>query len=63
MANDLSFDQLRLLAQRAALKLSDDELQKLLSGVNRSRLQAEQLRQLLDREVEPAGHFSARKGS
>lgn len=63
MGQDLSIDQLRELAERAAIKLPDDELVKLLPGVNRSRRQADELRQLLNDQAEPAGHFSARKGS
>jgi hypothetical protein len=63
MATDLSLDQLRLLAQRAGLKLTDGELQKMLSGVNRTRLQAEELRQLIAKEVAPAGHFSPLRGN
>lgn len=62
MVEDLSLTQLRELAQRAALNLPDDELAKLLPGVNRSRRQADELRQLLNDQAEPAGHFSARKG-
>ena len=60
--SEIAIDQLRALAQRAGLHLSEDELQKLLPGVGRTRLQAEELRQLLDSRVEPAGHFSAQKG-
>lgn len=63
MADQISLQQLRELAQRAALKLSDDELQKLLPGVNRTREQADELRRLLSNQSEPAGHFSARKGN
>lgn len=61
MAQDLSLNQLRELAQRIALDLPDEELAKLLPGVNRSRRQAEELRQLLSAPTEPAGHFSADK--
>lgn len=63
MANEISLQQLRELAQRASLKLADDELQKLLPGVNRTRQQADELRRLLDNQVEPAGHFAAQKGN
>ena len=63
MADETSLNQLRDMAQRAGLNLSEDELQKLLTGVNRTRQQADELRQLLSSQVEPAGHFSARKGS
>ena len=63
MAEETSLNQLRDMAQRAGLNLSDDELQKLLPGVNRTRQQAGELRQLLGDQVEPAGHFSAIKGN
>jgi hypothetical protein len=62
MTNDITIDQLRALAQRLGLDLSETELEKILPGVNRTRLQAEELRQLVDSGVEPAGHFSAQKG-
>ena len=63
MADETSLNQLRDMARRAGLNLSKDELQKLLPGVNRTRQQADELRQLLSNQVEPAGHFSASKGS
>jgi hypothetical protein len=63
MTSETSLNQLREMAQRAGLTLSDDELQKLLPGVNRTRKQADDLRQLLNNQVEPAGHFSADKGN
>lgn len=63
MGREVSLNQLRELARRAGLKLTDDELQKLLPGVNRTRQQADELRQLLNHQVEPAGHFSANKGN
>ncbi len=63
MVQDLSLNQLRELAERAALKLPDDELAKLLPGVNRARRQADELRQLVNAQTEPAGHFGADKGN
>ena len=63
MTYEISLHQLRLMAQRAGLNLSGDELEKLLPGVNRTRRQADELRLLLHNQVEPAGHFSAIKGS
>ena len=51
------------MAQRAGLKLAEEELQKLLPGVTRTHQQAEELRQLLGPQAEPAGHFSADKGN
>ncbi len=61
MTEDLSLIQLRELARRAALNLPEDELAKLLPGVNRARRQADELRQLVNSPTEPAGHFSADK--
>lgn len=63
MADEVSLNQLRDMAQRFGLELSEEELQKLLPGVNRTRRQAEELRQLLSPQLEPAGHFSANKGN
>ena len=63
MTNEISLNQLRDMTQRAGLNLSEDELAKLLPGVNRTRRQADELRLLLTNQVEPAGHFSAIKGS
>lgn len=63
MADQVSLNQLRELALRAGLKLSDAELQTLLPGVNRTRQQADDLRLLLNSQTEPAGHFSGGKGN
>ena len=59
MATELNLDQLRELAQQAGLNLADDELQRLLPGVNRARKQAAELRAWNDRADEPAGSFDA----
>lgn len=59
MATELSLDELRKMASRAGLKLAEEELQKLLPGVNRSRQQVAELRQLMADALEPAGTFSA----
>jgi hypothetical protein len=59
MATELEFDQLRDLARQAGLNLADDELQRLLAGVNRARKQAAELRAWIDRADEPAGAFNA----
>ena len=63
MADEVSLNRLRDMAQRAGLKLAEEELQKLLPGVTRTRQQAEELRHLLGPQAEPAGHFSAGKGN
>ena len=61
MADEITLDELSKLAAQAGLKLSDDELQKLLPGVNRARKQAAELRQLITNSTEPAETFSALK--
>ena len=61
MADEISLDDLSKLAAQAGLKLAADELQKLLLGVNRTRKQVAELRQLITESTEPAGTFSALK--
>lgn len=61
MTDEITLDELRDLAQRAGLKLADEELQKLLPGVNRARRQVAELRMLITDSAEPAGTFSALK--
>jgi hypothetical protein len=52
-----------MMAVHAGLTLTDEELQKLLPGVIRSRKQVAELRQLLSDTAEPAGSFAALKGT
>jgi hypothetical protein len=59
MVEQLTLEKLRAMAERAGLKLSDDELERLLPGVNRSRQQVAELRELIDRSGEPASAFKA----
>src|SRR5207247_1711709 len=59
LATEITLDELRPMAARAGLKLSEEELQKLLSGVNRSRKQVTDLREFMTDTLEPAGIFSA----
>ena len=54
----LELDELRGMARQAGLNLTDDEMQRLLTGVNRARKQAAELRDWLDRSDEPAGAFN-----
>ena len=65
MDQEITLDSLRKMAERAGLKLSEDELQSLLHGVNRSKQQAAELRELAAAGDEPASTFdlasSARK--
>jgi len=42
------------MARQTGLKLSDDELQRLLPGINRSRKQVAELRAIVSLETEPA---------
>ena len=62
MATELVLDDLRRMASRAGLSLSDNELQKLLTGVNRSHRQVLELKDLLSDQIEPAAHFSPATG-
>lgn len=62
MATELVLDDLRTMAARAGLSLSDEELHKLLPGVHRSQQQVFELRALLLDEIEPAAHFPATRG-
>jgi hypothetical protein len=61
MVDKLTLEDLRALAARADLRLDNDELVRLLPGVNRSRQQVDELRQLIDHKDEPAGTFKATK--
>ncbi|MGH7826901.1 MAG: hypothetical protein ACREQ7_17230 [Candidatus Binatia bacterium] len=61
MADEITLEQLRPMAERAGLKLSDEELRNLLAGVNRSRNQVSELRDLVTDTLEPAGTFAASK--
>ena len=49
MAHEIAIDELRTLAQQAGLNIPDEELQRLLPGVNRAKKQAAELRALIDR--------------
>ncbi len=62
MAENITLDELQLLAKRAGLNLSGEELQRLLPVVNRSRNQALALRELVSDALEPSGSFNASKG-
>jgi hypothetical protein len=62
MATEITLDELRARAERAGIELTEDELQKLLPGVNRSFKQARELRDLVSGADEPASVFSATRG-
>lgn len=59
MKQEITIDDLRKMADHAGLKLADDELWRLLPGVNRSKKQAAELRALIALGTEPAGTFKA----
>jgi hypothetical protein len=59
MAANITLDELRSRAIRAGLKLSEEELQKLLPGVSRTRQQVAELREHVPDVAEPAGVFIA----
>lgn len=61
MSSEITLEELRKIAAQAGLKLADDELQKLLPGVNRALRQAAELRQLVADITEPASAFGALK--
>jgi hypothetical protein len=61
MPEEITFESLRAMALRAGLRLADDELQRLLPGVNRSKKQAVELRESLTTDDEPAVSFAASK--
>ena len=54
---DLTIEECRALAKAAGLGLSDEELQRLLPGINRAKRQAAELRELIATTVEPAAIF------
>jgi hypothetical protein len=56
MDQEITLDGLRKMAERASLNLSEDELRRLLPGVNRSKKQATELRELVAGN-EPASTF------
>ena len=59
MAEELTLENLKALAERRGLRLPEDELQRLLPGVIRARRQAAELREMVAREDEPAAAFDA----
>jgi Ca2+-binding EF-hand superfamily protein len=59
MAVEITLAELRTMASRAGLSLSDRELEKLLPGVNRSNIQALELREFITDSIEPAATFAA----
>jgi hypothetical protein len=60
MEREITVEELRLIAERAGLKLSEDELRRLIPGISRARLQAAELRELFRSSDEPALTFDPR---
>ena len=63
MADEMTIEEIRALASEAGLNLSDEELQRLLPGVARSKKQAADLRRLIGVDDEPDAAFAALKSN
>jgi hypothetical protein len=59
MAKEITLAELQTMAKRSGLQLTDEDLEKLLPGVNRSYNQILELRGLLTDRTEPATAFVA----
>jgi hypothetical protein len=57
--DDMSVDDLKLLAVNHGLTLSDEEAGRALAGANRWRNQVAQMRALVTRNLQPAPVFRA----
>lgn len=57
MAKEITLMELQTMASRVGLRLSEQELAKLLPGVNRSHNQTLELRELITDSIEPAATF------
>ena len=62
MTKELTIEDLRVMADLAGLTLSDDDLQRLLPGINRAQQQVAALRALIAPADEPAGVFIGSDG-
>jgi Ca2+-binding EF-hand superfamily protein len=59
MAKEITLAQLQRMVERSGLKLTEEEAEKLLPGVNRSQNQILELRELITDSIEPATAFAA----
>jgi hypothetical protein len=59
MSKEITLAKLRTMADRSGLQLTDEDLEKLLPGVNRSYNQILELRGLITDRTEPAAAFVA----
>lgn len=61
MSSEITLEQLREMASKAGLALTDSELQRLLPGVQRAKNQAAELREMIGITDEPAITFTPEK--
>ena len=59
MAKEITLAELQTVAKRSGLQLTDEELEKLLPGVNRFHHHILELRELITDSIEPAAAFAA----
>jgi hypothetical protein len=59
MAKEITLAQLQTMVERSGLKLTGEEVEKLLPGVNRSHHQILELRELITDNIEPGTAFAA----
>jgi hypothetical protein len=59
MSKEITLAELQTMAERSGLQLTDEELERLLPGVNRSHHQILELRELITDSIEPAAAFVA----
>ena len=59
MSKEITLAKLQTMADRSGLQLTDEDLEKLLPGVNRSYNQILELRGLITDRTEPAAAFVA----
>src|SRR5215510_4519298 len=59
IAKEITLAQLQTMVERSGLKLTEEEVEKLLPGVNRSHNQILELRKLITDSSEPASAFAA----
>ena len=58
----LTLDEAKVIAARAGLPLTEEELKGLLPGIVKSKEQTADLRQMINKTDEPAGVFDAKTG-
>ena len=59
MTKEITLARLQKMVEQSGLKLTDEEVEKLLPGVNRSQNQVLELRELITDSIEPATAFAA----